>query len=128
MRILQLRAARGWNMEQTAKVFLLDLQTLLSWMRRLDEGGERALVQMVEPVNRYPDFVSNLVRQLQANLPTMGTERIANLLAGLGLRIGATTIRRIARERTPPGSDPEPIAVRRCAPLPGTLATRGTST
>ncbi len=63
MRILQLRAARGWNMEQTAKVFLLDLQTLLSWMRRLDEGGERALVQMVEPVNRYPDFVRNLVRQ-----------------------------------------------------------------
>ncbi len=37
MRILQLRAARGWTVEKTARVFLLDLQTLLIWMRRLDE-------------------------------------------------------------------------------------------
>jgi hypothetical protein len=27
MRILQLRAARGWNLERTARVFLIDLQT-----------------------------------------------------------------------------------------------------
>jgi hypothetical protein len=31
-------------------------------MRRLDEDGERTLIQTVEPVNRYPDFVRNLVR------------------------------------------------------------------
>ena len=28
MRILQLRAARGWTLEKTARVFLLDLQTV----------------------------------------------------------------------------------------------------
>ena len=50
MRILQLRAARGWTLEKTARLFLLDLQTLLIWMRRLDEQGERALIQTVEPV------------------------------------------------------------------------------
>jgi len=62
MRILQLRAARGWTLEKAARVFLIDLQTLLVWMRRLDEHGDRALIQTVEPVNRYPDFVRNLVR------------------------------------------------------------------
>ena len=62
MRILQLRAARGWTLEKTAQVFLVDLQTLMNWMRRLDEPGERPLIQTVEPVNRYPDFVRNLVR------------------------------------------------------------------
>jgi hypothetical protein len=30
MRILQLRAARGWNLEQTARVFLADLRTLVA--------------------------------------------------------------------------------------------------
>lgn len=52
MRILQLRAARGWTLQKTACVFLIDLQTLLIWMRRLDEEGERPLIQTVEPVNR----------------------------------------------------------------------------
>jgi hypothetical protein len=50
MRILQLRAARGWTLEKTG---------------RLDECGKRDLIQTVEPVNRYPDFVRNLVRQLK---------------------------------------------------------------
>ena len=81
MRILQLRAARGWNLEQTARVFLVDLQTLQIWMRRLDEHGERDLIQTVDPVNRYPDFVRNLVRQLKRLFPTMGYERMATSAA-----------------------------------------------
>ncbi len=73
MRVLQLRAARGWNLEKTARVFLVDLQTLLIWLRRLDEQGERTLIQTIKPVNRYPDFVRNLVRQLRSLFPTMGS-------------------------------------------------------
>jgi hypothetical protein len=46
------------------------------WMRRLDEQGERALIQTVEPVNRYPDFVRDLVRQLKRLFPEMGSERM----------------------------------------------------
>jgi transposase InsO family protein len=104
MRILQLRAARGWTLEETAKVFLVDLQTLLIWMRRLDEDGEPALIQIIEPVNRYPDFVRNLVRQLKTLCPAMGSERIAQVLARAGLALGATTVRCIVRE---PGGPPE---------------------
>jgi hypothetical protein len=40
MRILQLRCARGWTLEKTSRVFLLDDQTLLGWFGRLDEPGE----------------------------------------------------------------------------------------
>jgi hypothetical protein len=43
MRILQLKAARGWSCEQAARAFLIDQQTLRSWMRRVDEEGERSL-------------------------------------------------------------------------------------
>ena len=114
MRILQLRAARGWTVEKTAHVFLLDLQTLMIWMRRIDEQGERSLIQTVEPVNRYPDFVRNLVRQLKRLFPAMGSERMAYVLARAGLYLAATTIRRMVRERNvPPDVDPEETVKRR---------------
>ena len=93
------------RLEKTGRVFLVDLQTLMIWMRRLDEQGERALIQTVEPVNRYPDFVRNLVRQLKRLFPEMGSERMAQMLARTGLCLAATTIRRIERENEPPPDD-----------------------
>ena len=114
MRLLQLRAARGWGLEKTARVFLVDLHTLQIWMRRLDEHGERALIRPSEPVNRYPDFVRNLVRQLKRLFPAMGYERMALVLARVGLVLGATTIRRMVREKSgPPEDDAEATARRR---------------
>ncbi len=113
MRVVQLRAARGWNLERTARVFLVDLQTLLIWMRRLDEQGERTLIQTIEPVNRYPDFVRNLVRQLKCLFPAMGTERMAQVLARAGLHLGATTIRRMVRENGGPPEDDAEVTTRR---------------
>ena len=74
-------------------------------MRRLDEHGERALVQTNEPVNRYPDFVRNLVRQLKRLFPTMGYERMAQVFARVGLLMGATTLRRIVLEKAGPSTD-----------------------
>ena len=113
MRLLQLRAARGWNLEKTARVFLLDLQTLQSWMRRLNEYGERQLIRTVEPVNRYPDFVRNLVQQLKRLFPEMGSERMAQVLGRTGLCLGATTIRRMIRDRGVPDPDADATVRRR---------------
>ena len=39
MSILELRAARGWSLQQTADVFLVTAGTIASWMRRVDEEG-----------------------------------------------------------------------------------------
>jgi transposase InsO family protein len=82
-------------------------------MSRLDEPGERPLVQTVEPVNRYPDFVRNLVRQLKALHPTMGVARIADILGRLGLRLAPTTIGRILREKAKPSPVPPAEAAKR---------------
>ncbi len=111
MRIVQLRAARGWTLERTARVFLLDEQTLLQWMGRLDEPGARPLIRTVEPVNRYPDFVRCLVQQLKILFPSMGNVRMAQTLARAGLRLGATTIRRIVREKARPQPDAPAVAL-----------------
>ena len=97
--ILELRAARGWNTAQTASRFHLQPATVTDWMRRVDEGGERALVQTPEPVNRFPDLVRYIVRRLETLCPTMGKKRIAQTLARAGLELGVTTVGRMLKER-----------------------------
>ena len=99
--ILQLKAARGWSTEQTAKAFLLNEETVSSWLRRVDEQGEKALIQLQEPVNKFPDFVRYIVGQLKVFFPRMGKIRIAQILARAGLHLSATTVRRIWTRDTP---------------------------
>lgn len=69
MAILELKAARDWSLEQTAKAFLVTAATISSWMRRLDEEGPDALVQLPVPVNRFPDFVRHVVQRLKTLCP-----------------------------------------------------------
>jgi len=76
MCILQVKVARGWSCEQAAEVFMIDEQTMRSWLRRVDEEGEGGLIRTAEPVNKFPDFVRYLVRQLKVLMPTMGKARI----------------------------------------------------
>ena len=73
--------------------------TLSSWMGRLDEEGEGALVQTTQPVNKFPEFVAYLVRKLKVLCPTMGKERIANVLCRAGLHLSATTVGRMLKHR-----------------------------
>ncbi len=75
--ILALRAARGWTLEETAQRFLLTMATITSWMHRLDEHGEDALVRLAEPVNRFPTFVRVLLARLRALLPAMALRAAA---------------------------------------------------
>ena len=98
MAILELKASRGWSLEQTARTFLLTAATIASWLSRLDEQGPRALVQLGEPVNRFPDLVGHLVRRLKIVCPSMGKVKIAQTLARAGLHLGASTVGRMLRE------------------------------
>ena len=73
---------------------------------RLDEEGSQAIVQIPEPVNRFPDFVGYLVRRLKVLCPTMGKATIARVLCRAGLHLGSTTVRRMLRE----AARKEPVA------------------
>jgi transposase InsO family protein len=105
--ILALRAARGWNLAQTAARFLVEPATIASWMGRIDEEGPDALVRTPAPVNRFPEFVGDIVHRLRAAFPAMGTMRIANMLARAGLHVARTTIRRLLK-KLPATQRPEP--------------------
>jgi hypothetical protein len=103
--ILQLRAARCWSLEQTAKVFQVAAATIASWSKRLDEGSD-ALLRMPEPVNKYPEFVRGIVQRLQLLCPRLGKVKIAQILARAGLHLAATSVGRIRQE--PPIRVPTP--------------------
>jgi transposase InsO family protein len=100
--ILELRAARGWSLAQTARTFLVSPLTIAPWMGRLDEEGPDALVRLPEPVNRFPDFVRDLVRRFKILCPTLGKVKIAQILARAGLHLGPTTVRRMVQQSTWP--------------------------
>ncbi len=102
MAILELRAARGWSLQQTADAFQLTAPTVASWMKRVDEQGPDALVQVREPVNKFPDFVRYTVQRLKTLCPTMGKFKIAQTLCRAGLHLGATTVGRILKESPHP--------------------------
>src|SRR5437867_4481786 len=61
--ILELRAARGWSLAQTARIFLVTPLTIASWTGRLDEEGPDALIRLPEPVNKFPDFIRYVGRR-----------------------------------------------------------------
>jgi len=85
MAILELRAAQGWSAQQTADVFHITAATIASWMRRVDDEGTNALIQIREPVNRFPDFVRYAVQRLKALCPSLGKAKIAEMLCRAGL-------------------------------------------
>ena len=108
MAILELRAARGWAAQQTADRFLLAPATVAAWMARINEEGANALLQLREPVNKFPDLVRYIVRRLKVLCPRLGKVKIAEMLCRAGLHLAPTTVGRILREER---GAPEPIAV-----------------
>jgi len=98
MAILQLRAARYWSLEQVAKAFLVTAETLASWLKRMDERGSDALVQLPEPVNKYRDLIGNVVQQLKSLCPMLGKMKISQILARAGLHLGVATVGRMLKD------------------------------
>ena len=95
MAILEIKAARNLSGTQTARKFLIAQPTVAAWINRLDEQGPYALLQIKQPVNKFPDLIGYIVRRLKVLCPTMGKVRIAQLLSRAGLHLGATTVRRM---------------------------------
>ena len=91
--ILELRAARGWSRSQTARCLLVTTATVCSWMGRLDEEGPRAIVQVRDPVNKFPDFVAYIVRRRK-------------VLCRAGLHLGSTTVQRMLDRQPRPRPTP----------------------
>jgi transposase InsO family protein len=106
--ILMLRAGTGWTAAETARRFLVGEDTIASWMKRVDEQGENALLRTRVPVNRFPEYVGELVRSLRALQPALGKVRIADMLARAGLHLSPTTARRML-DRQRPAPEPEPL-------------------
>ena len=81
MSIIELRAARGWSLAETARVFLVKPATIASWWKRVDEEGESPLVQTQTPVNKFPRIRAVHRLRLKVLHPTLGKKRIAQLLS-----------------------------------------------
>jgi hypothetical protein len=91
---------------RTARRLLVTPATVCSWMERLDEEGPRAIVQTRQPVNKFPDFVTYIVRRLKVLCPSMGKAKIAQVLCRAGLHLGSTTVQRMLLPKRRPRHRP----------------------
>jgi len=107
MAILELKAARAWNLTQTARAFLVDAETIASWMKDVNREQGAILVDIAVPINKFPDFVRHVVQRLKVLCPTMGKKRIAETLAKAGLRLSATTVGRMLKAKLIPPVEPK---------------------
>jgi putative transposase len=73
-------------------------ETISSCVRRIDETGTKALVQTFEPVNKFPKLVRYLVQRFKTFCPSLGKQKIAQVLCRAGLHLGTTTVGRILKE------------------------------
>ena len=64
-------------------------------MKRIDENGPDALLQLREPGNKFPDFVRYIVQRLKTLSPSMGKLKIAETLCRARPHLGITTVGRI---------------------------------
>jgi len=101
MRVLNHKAARGWNLKQASENFLIDPQTLSSWDQRMEEGGANALVQIKEPVHKYPDYLRYGLQQLKALIPLMGKKKIGEYFIRAGLTLSTSTVGRALKNAIP---------------------------
>jgi len=95
MSILWHAARYGLSVESTARVFVLSVQTVVSW-HRIARHREPHLLP---PLRRLPDLVHDLVHRLKVEWPRWGTRRIAGQLARLGVKASRTSVQRILRRR-----------------------------
>jgi len=64
-------------------------------VKRIDENGPDALLQLREPVNKSADFVRYILQRLKTPGPSMGKLKITETLCRAGLHLGVTTVGRI---------------------------------
>ena len=81
-------------------------------MGRINEDGPHALLQIRQPVNRFPDLVRYMVRRLKLLCPRLGKVKIAEMLCRAGLHLAPTTVGRMLKEEP---FFPEPVAARASA-------------
>ena len=102
LQILLLRSANGWSLARTAREFLVCQETIKHWMEALKDGKQGPLLPRLAPVNRFPDYVRNVIVMLKATQPSMSCQRIADSLCRIALHISDRTVRRMLREAPTP--------------------------
>ena len=110
MRILELKAARGWSTAEAAERFHVSDATIASWLRSTSSDESKPTVQLREPVNKFPDLVRLAVRRLKAMCPRLGKDKISEMFCRAGVEISSSTVSRIVKE--PPPATPPPAAKR----------------
>ena len=106
--ILELKAGYNWSIQETARLFQVEPNTVAAWLREDRGEADTTRLQPHEPVNRYDDGIRRLVRSVRAKCPMLGKRKIAAFLLQAGIWLHASTIGRVIKEKDRPVLPPDP--------------------
>ena len=98
--IVQLNRLRGWSIVKTNERFVLHPNTLRSWVKTMEEGGNSLLFAGAVVWNRSDDAVRWAAKELRRLCPEpeCGTRTIARHLARPDIAMSRSTVQRVMRE------------------------------
>ena len=103
MDILWHAARYRLSVEDTARIFVLSVQTVLNWRRVTSRKDPRLLPSL----GGLPDLVHELVHRLKVEWPQWGTRKIAGQLARMGVKASRSSVQRILRRGPRKPAEPE---------------------
>ena len=110
--ILQIMRLRGWNMNTTARHFVIHENTLRAWIKSVEGNGKPSLLAGAIVWNRMDDAVRWAEQELRRLYPEpeFGTRTMARHLLRAGIQISRSTVQRVLREPEPakPPRKPRP--------------------
>ncbi len=101
--ILQIMRLRGWNMNTTARHFVIHENTLRAWIKSVEGNGKPSLLAGAIVWNRMDDAVRWAEQELRRLYPEpeFGTRTMARHLLRAGIQVSRSTVQRVLREAKP---------------------------
>ncbi len=98
--ILQIMRLRDWNINITAKRFVIHENTLRAWIKSIEGNGKPSLLAGAIVWNRMDDAVRWAAQELRRLCPEpeFGTRTMARHLRRAGIQISRSSVQRMLRE------------------------------
>jgi len=93
----------GLSVAATARTFVVSVAAVKNWRRDLAHKLRRK-VRGKAPMNKLPQFISEIARRLKRDWPRLGTRKIAGMLARLGLKASRTSVQAFLRRPMRPAA------------------------
>lgn len=96
--------------EPSCPSFYITTETIPNWIRAFRDADPLVGDHDEVKPTRYPDYIRMIIQQIKAFFPTLGRDKIADMLGRVSLHISSSTVGRIIKKTPIDPSSVEPMS------------------